>query len=162
MKVGLIDVDGYKGYPNFALMKVSAYHKARKHKVEWVKPDVKYDVVYASKVFTFTDDYDYSHIRAEHLEKGGTGYDIQKTFPDEIEDYDELDYTLYPDCEFSLVFFSRGCPNRCKFCLVSQKEGNIRPIKPVKLNPDSKWIDVLDNNFFANPEWKQNLEFLKA
>ena len=36
MNVGLIDVDGYKGYPNFALMKIGAYHKKIKDKVEWV------------------------------------------------------------------------------------------------------------------------------
>lgn len=29
MKVGLIDVDGHSGFPNLALMRLSAYHKAR-------------------------------------------------------------------------------------------------------------------------------------
>lgn len=35
-KIGLIDVDG-KGsaFPNLALMKISAYHKAQGDKVEW-------------------------------------------------------------------------------------------------------------------------------
>ena len=34
MKIGLIDVDGHH-YPNLALMKLSAWHKARGDTVEW-------------------------------------------------------------------------------------------------------------------------------
>ena len=29
MRVGLIDVDGHGKFPNLALMKISAYHKAK-------------------------------------------------------------------------------------------------------------------------------------
>lgn len=34
MKIGLIDVDGHN-FPNLALMRISAYHKARGDVVEW-------------------------------------------------------------------------------------------------------------------------------
>ena len=52
MKIGLIDVDGHS-FPNLALMKLSAYHKARGDTVEWWWSDkVHYDVVYMSKVFS--------------------------------------------------------------------------------------------------------------
>ena len=34
MKVGLIDVDGHN-FPNLALMKISAWHKAQGDTVEW-------------------------------------------------------------------------------------------------------------------------------
>ena len=160
MRIGLIDVDGYKGYPNFALMKISAYHKKQKHQVEWVDKTHQYDVVYASKIFTFTPDYDYSGLQTKVLEKGGTGYDIMKTLPDEIENTDKLDYSLYPKCDYSLVFLSRGCIRKCKFCLVNKKEGYIHSVKPVRLNPRGKWIDVLDNNFFASPDWQKHIEWL--
>ena len=53
---------------------------------------------------------------------------------------------------FSLQFFSRGCIRKCPFCLVREKEGYIRAVEPVELNPEGKWIEVLDNNFFANPQ----------
>ena len=162
MNVGLIDVDGYKGYPNFALMKISAQLKSQKHQVEWLQIDKEYDVVYASKVFTFTPDFDYSRVRSKHILKGGTGYNFKIKLPPEIEAYNILDYTLYPDCEFSLVFFSRGCIRNCKFCLVRQKEGHIHPVDPIEFNPNGKWIDVLDNNFFANPNWRPALEYLKS
>ena len=53
---------------------------------------------------------------------------------------------------FSLQFFSRGCIRKCPFCLVREKEGYIQTVEPVELNPKGKWIEVLDNNFFANPQ----------
>ena len=34
MKIGLIDVDGHH-FPNFALMKLSAWHKSKGDIVEW-------------------------------------------------------------------------------------------------------------------------------
>lgn len=35
MNIGLIDVDGHN-FPNFALMRASAYHKAKGDQVEWL------------------------------------------------------------------------------------------------------------------------------
>ena len=46
--VGLIDVDG-RHYPNLALMKISAWHKAKGDDVEWCLPIKQYDIVYQSK-----------------------------------------------------------------------------------------------------------------
>lgn len=37
MKIGLVDIDGH-GYPNFALMRISAFHKAQGDLVEWADP----------------------------------------------------------------------------------------------------------------------------
>lgn len=53
MKIGLIDVDGHN-FPNLALMKISAYHKAKGDQVEWCVPLKHYDRVYQSKVFDDT------------------------------------------------------------------------------------------------------------
>ena len=78
MKIGLLDVDGF-GYPNLALMKISAWHKSRGDTVEkWMAID-KYDVVYKSKVFSFTDDTDV--INADAVIQGGTGYDLTNELP---------------------------------------------------------------------------------
>lgn len=35
MNIGIVDVDGHH-FPNFALMRASAYHKARGDQVEWL------------------------------------------------------------------------------------------------------------------------------
>lgn len=37
----------------------------------------------------------------------------------------------------------------------------IRPVEPMDLNPKGRWIEVLDNNFFANPEWRSAVADLK-
>lgn len=52
MNIGLIDVDGHSGFPNLALMRLSAWHKARGDAVEWWDGFKVYDRVYMSKVFT--------------------------------------------------------------------------------------------------------------
>lgn len=58
MKIGLHDAERdylkNKSFPNYALMKISAWHKAHGDYVEWWNPLVRYDRVYSSKVFDFT------------------------------------------------------------------------------------------------------------
>lgn len=159
MNIGLIDVDGHN-FPNFALMRASAYHKEKGNQVEWATPFNEYDKVIASKVFTFTQDFNYLALRSDSIYKGGTGYDIKSKLPDEIENSLLMDYSIYPQYNFSIQFFSRGCIRKCPFCLVREKEGYIAPAKPVDLNPKGEWIEVLDNNFFANPEWHSAIDYL--
>ena len=48
MNVGLIDVDSH-GWPNLALMKISAYHKRMGDNVEFALPMQHYDIVYQSE-----------------------------------------------------------------------------------------------------------------
>lgn len=151
MNIGLVDVDGHN-FPNFALMRLSAYYKAKGHRVEWAEPTGRYDKVLASKVFTFSSDYDYNLLDAKEIIKGGTGYDIAGRLPEAVENSRMMDYSIYPQYPFSLQFFSRGCIRKCPFCLVREKEGYIQSVEPVELNPKGIWIEVLDNNFFANPQ----------
>jgi hypothetical protein len=76
MKIGLIDVDSHN-FPNLALMKISSFHKEKKDEVNWHNPlHTDYDVVYMSKVFTFSQDYK-EPIFSKRIEKGGTGYDLK-------------------------------------------------------------------------------------
>ena len=75
MNIGLVDVDGHN-FPNFALMRLSACYKAKGHRVEWAALRQRYDKVLASKVFTFTPDYDYDLLDVGEVVRGGTGYDL--------------------------------------------------------------------------------------
>lgn len=159
MKIGLVDVDGHN-FPNLALMKISGWHKAQGDDVEWANGFFHYDRVYKSKVFTFTPD-DLLAYQTDEIVRGGTGYDIKGTLPYEIENWRQPDYSLYPQYPFTIQFYSRGCIRRCPFCLVHDKEGSIRPVEPMELNPNGQWIEVLDNNFFANPEWRSAVEHLR-
>ena len=59
MRIGLHDGDGQTDFPNYALMKISAWHKAKGDAVEWWNPLLTYDRVYSSKVFTFTPECPY-------------------------------------------------------------------------------------------------------
>lgn len=162
MHIGLLDVDSHNGFPNFALLRLAAYHRAKGDSVEWADAMFgSYDRVYQSKIFTFTPDYpDYNWGGQCEVIRGGTGYDISSRLPAEIERSTGMDYSIYPDCDRSIQFFSRGCIRKCPFCLVREKEGYITPVEPVDLNPRGKRIEVLDNNFFANPEWKSAIDYL--
>ena len=157
-KIGLLDVDGHH-FPNLPLMKIAAYHKKKGDHVEWLNHLDKYDIVYQSKVFTFSPDSDIS-VQAPVVCKGGTGYNIGSRLPDDIE-RTQPDYSIYPMFKFSIQFFSRGCIRQCPFCIVREKEGMIRPVEPMELNPASERIEILDNNFFANPEWRSAVEWIE-
>ena len=81
MKIGLIDVDqhGKKAkYPNLALMKLSAWHKAQGDDVNWWFGFEHYDRVYMSKIFdeTLTEDFPY-YVDADEVVKGGSGYGLE-------------------------------------------------------------------------------------
>ena len=128
MRIGLIDVDGHN-FPNLALMKISAWHKAQGDEVEWYAPlfaDEPFDKVYMSKVFTFTPDFEYA-INAKKIIKGGTGYGLYEDLPAEIE-YTFPDYSLYPKYPFAVGFLTRGCVRKCPWCIVPKKEGWIHAV----------------------------------
>lgn len=156
-KIGIIDVDGHGNYPNLALMKISAYHKQMGDNVEWYTPFTeKYDIVYMAKVFTFTNDYMYVVNNADCVVRGGTGYDYRTVLPTQI-DRMQPDYTIYPniDKHTAYGFLTRGCPNKCKWCVVPKKEGVIRPYMDV----DDIAIDnrhnlvLMDNNILATGDY---------
>lgn len=148
MLIGLHDSDN-TGFPNLALMKLSAWHKEKGDKVEWWTPMLQYDRVYSSKVFTFTPENPYL---PENTVKGGTGYGIYNELPPEI-DAMFPDYSLYPKCKHAIGFLTRGCIRKCPWCVVPKKEGNIRPYRTWReiKRPDSRDIVFMDNNVLACP-----------
>jgi len=119
--VGLIDVDGHH-FPNLPLMKISTYHKTRGDSVKFYEPLTdKLNVVYMSKVFDYTPDYQYP-IMSDELIKGGTGYGQCNELPTAVESA-YPDYKLYGISNTAYGFLTRGCPRACPFCVVSEKEG---------------------------------------
>lgn len=62
------------------------------------------------------------------------------------------DLTIYPNVprDTSYGFLTRGCPNRCKWCVVPEKEGAIRPYWDVdRVANGNKKIVLMDNNILA-------------
>lgn len=138
-------------------MQVSHHHKTKGDQVEQYNhfQHQKYDKIYAFSLFQFTD----KGYCTKDMIKGGTGFDIKSKLPVEIEE-SPLDYSIFPDCKTSYIWFSRGCIRHCPFCVVHEKEGHIYPTEPKNLNPNGEYVTVMDNNFFANPEWKEAVNTL--
>lgn len=148
MKIGLVDVDS-RHFPNLALMRLSAWHKAQGDAVEWWNGFTHYDRVYLSKVFTFTPDHN-TVIDADEIVTGGTGYKDYGTLPPEVEKMFP-DYSIYPQYHHAIGFLTRGCCRACEWCVVPRKEGPIRPAatwEQVK-RPDSREMILMDNNVLA-------------
>lgn len=151
MKIGLIDVDGHN-FPNLALMKLSAYHKAKGDEVERCNPFFRYDKVYQAKVFDFTPDFN-TALQADEIVKGGTGYNLTNKLPDEVGRL-MPDYGLYNIQDIAYGFLTRGCPRNCGFCIVGKKEG-LKSQKVADLKDfwtGQKEIVLLDPNITASPD----------
>ena len=164
MRVALIDVDGHN-FPSLPLMKLSAWHKQDGDAVEWYDPLTAWknqpDLVYMSKVFTFTPDYPHP-VHGRTIVKGGTGYhypDGGLPLPLGVEH-------IYPDLcrDTAYGFLTRGCPRGCDFCIVEKKEGKCST-KVADLSEfwnGQKNIVLLDPNMFACRDWKELSEQLIA
>lgn len=189
MRIGLIDVDGHN-FPNLALMKISAYHKAINDTVEWYSPFEDYDTVYLSKVFSFSEDYKLPINAIRSIIYGGTGYQINNINGTEYFRHNPVitflspyepkvlfnaklpyciesqypDYSIYPNItkDTAFGFLTRGCPRGCKFCHVAEKEGK-RSIKVADLSDfwnGQKNIVLCDPNILACTGWKNLLQQL--
>ena len=155
MKIGIYDVDSK--IPNLALMRISAFHKAKGDEVDHYIPLLHetYDQVYASKIFDFSDG---SYLRDDMI-LGGTGIDLKTELDPEIDAFDP-DYSLY-DYPHSIGFAMRGCRFKCGFCVVPRKEGkahSVSSIEQIWTQRSSNFLMLLDNDFFGNPNWKECIE----
>lgn len=157
MNVCLIDVDSK--IPNLALMKLSTWHKSQGDEVKlgydplWDDPDL----CYASKIFDFTPEPEYwpdCEIR-----RGGTGYDLHARL--DLPDYERImpDYSLYPDFHYAMGRFTRGCPNRCPWCVVPKMDGNqVRHVADLNdFWQGQEVVRLLDDNLMADHD-----EFCRA
>lgn len=158
MRIGLVDIDSHAKvkkwgatiYPNLALCKIAAWHRAQGDEVEWAIPLCHYDIIYKSKIFNFSPD-DLTAYDADEIVCGGTGYDIESKLPTEI-DRTRPDYTIYPSVPSDIAygFLTRGCPNKCKWCVVPRKEGAIAPYMDIDEVADGrKKVVLMDNNILA-------------
>lgn len=159
MNIGLLAVDS--NYPNLSLMKISSYHKGKGDIVEWYNPFDKYDIVYMSKIFSFTPDYGQYMTNTTQICKGGTGYDIYSTLPEDI-DLIKPDYSIYPSIGHKTAygFLTRGCPNKCKWCIVPKKEGVIKPymdVEEIAIDGRNELI-LMDNNILASDHGIEQIE----
>ena len=152
MRVCLLDIDSK--IPNLALMKASTYHKRLGDEVKLGYGPLtdEPELCYASKVFDFTPEPEFMP-DCETL-KGGPGYDLGAKMP--MDGYDRIipDYSLYPDAGYALGRFTRGCPNRCPWCVVWKMDGNeVRHVADLADFWDGQdTVRLLDDNIMADPD----------
>jgi len=172
MRVLLVDADST--IPNLALMRLAMYYKLLGYIVVLVKlgipvygkPKPKvvdcsgYDMAFVSAIFDTTPKLVTVISGNCVVDYGGTGYDIKKKLPKEI-DRCEPDYSIYPDNDTSYGFIYRGCFRNCDFCVVPEKEGDIhREVESVTELIRHKKIKFLDNNFLGGIDCKRFLQEL--
>lgn len=143
MKVLLVNIDSK--ITNIAIEKIKLFHKLKGDDVfesnEISMFDYSYDKIYVSCVFT-RNKYkaeEFKYFLGDKVEIGGTGYDIKKMLPKEIDE-------MKP--KINLGFTTRGCIRDCYFCFVPKKEGNLRVVGDIYdfWDGKSKEITLLDNN----------------
>ena len=156
MKVCLIDVDSKM--PNLALMKISTWHKSQGDEVK-LGYDPLFDhpdLCYESKIFDFTPMPEYEPDCP--ILRGGPGFSL--TSKVELPDYDRImpDYDLFrdkfPNAKYALGRFTRGCPNRCPWCVVWRMDGNeVRRVADLKdFWCGQEVVRLLDDNIMADED----------
>jgi hypothetical protein len=140
MKIGLWS--DAVNFPSLPLMKLSAYYKAHGDTVKLIDDfSERFDIAYCSKTFNLPAIKKIPRLTqmplADEVVLGGTGFAIEvkddreryrkskdPDLPHDIE-YFYPDYGLYPELtrDTAFGFLTRGCPNRCGFCVVGGKEG---------------------------------------
>lgn len=165
-------------YIPISLAKISSFHKQKGNNVrlEYGIPyflDYSADVVYITSLFT----WEYKIIRRAvqnfiHLYPDADIYaggicvsllqnkfrDLEEkhknfhTFFGLCDNFDtyKIDYSLFKDIDYSVVYTTRGCVNRCKYCMVWKLE-KFKLIddwfKDINIKKDK--IVLWDNNFLA-------------
>jgi hypothetical protein len=183
MKVLLFQVDGK--IPNLALMRLSAWHKAKGDEVVLLKSiqDLWFmegiDQAYASSIFVSSQPKrDVFAQRFPEAITGGDGYkpiwndltvigkNLGSNLREVIKDCDPNsiapDYSLYPWFKDSIGYSQRGCRLDCGFCRMKTREGDARGINSLRSiwrgRPYPKHVYLLDNDFFGQPEWHARLD----
>jgi len=72
------------------------------------------------------------------------------------------DYSIFPQFPDSITFTTKGCIRKCKFCVVRLLEPKffVRNWEE-DIKPNSKKIIFWDNNWFASPNFREDVEKLK-
>lgn len=161
MRIRLTQLDGK--LPNLALAKLASFHRAQGHEVHFTRNagrdmlEPAYDLVYGSAIFTR------SMPLVERLRRdfpgaivGGTGTSEWQTVEQHIgTEWEDIDYSPWPDFQHSIGFSMRGCRLACGFCVVPRKEGKPKDNATIagiwRGDPYPKNIVLLDNDFFGQP-----------
>lgn len=188
MHVLLVEPPYYTRYPPLGLLKLATYHKMRGDSVELIRglAPARHspDSIYVTSLFTYAwksvhqaiQFYQglyrrtpiilggiYATIMPEHAElsgaevRPGLNMDVECLIPD---------YSLVPQFRANILISSRGCIRRCSFCaapVLEPFDPRVTSLKSIShvLYPDYRKVIFWDNNFLANPHWRNIVSELK-
>lgn len=185
MRVLLFQIDGK--FPNLALMKLATWHRHKGDEVMLTSllrdlPFLEADISYASSIFEFSKERRSRFSdRFPNAIVGGDGYkpvwnnlaiigrnlgsNLREVINDENPDEIAPDYSDYPRFKASIGYSMRGCRLDCGFCRMKTREGEARKVFGAaslwRGDPFPRHIVLLDNDFFGQTEWKDQLHELK-
>jgi hypothetical protein len=177
MRVLLFQVDGK--FPNFALMRLSTWHRGKGDDVTLLKHGsnlwfAEAERVYSSSIFTSSKPTrDLVAQRFPEAIVGGDGYfpiwndltvigrnkgsNLTEVIKDVNPDSLLPDYSHYPQFTASLGYSQRGCRLDCDFCRMQTREGLPRSVSTLngiwRGEPFPKHLLLLDNDFFGQKNW---------
>lgn len=148
---------------NLALMKL-ARHEVDQGNEVYLKHQTP-DKIYCSWVFkkNVNNQTRLDTFKNIEVHEGGFFVDPTITLPDHIEHLMPY-YPLYEDGETipRMGYTSRGCNNKCPWCIVWRKEVQLKDHAPVSEFWDGKdqRLYILDNDFTNSPNYRKNMDFL--
>lgn len=177
MNVLLVEPEYKRAIVPFALMKFSTYYKNKGDNVKYVKSnnlalqkEFKPDIVMITSIFSWDLKHVITAVKSAlktfpnaDISVGGvaatynwkyvyeqTGLMPIKGLVHEVEEC-ALDYSLFPEIDYSLTFTSRGCVRKCGFCIVSHHEPEYKELADwdKQINLNTNHIIIMDNNFLA-------------
>ena len=172
--------------PNIALMKFARWCERNGHQFEYVRgrrlPNIKPDKIVVSCIFTYfsktyKEEIEFYRIlfpRAQIIAGGVFPTLMPEWFqnqlpyveirPGRCEEIEELPpkYSVDPSNKRIVLYASRGCPNRCAYCMVPKLEGQMRSFSSIrhileagkKELPNATGVVLYDNNFTAHEHFE--------
>ena len=93
------------------------------------------------------------------------GSNLREVISDRYPETIQADYSDYPNFTASIGYSQRGCRLDCGFCRMKTREGEARKVRSIldlwRGDPWPKHIVLLDNDFFGQAEWREQLADVK-
>jgi len=180
LKILLVEPDYYTRYPPLGLLKLSAYHRSRGDRVDYVhgKKLARHrpDLVYGTSLFTYAWKPVHEAVKFHKRQFPGAKVILGGIYASLLPEHaktsgaDEVhtglydpaemlmpDYDLVPEWDGSILFASRGCVRKCGFCSVPSLEGPPSALRysiSELVHPKHTRVILWDNNILANANWR--------